>query len=111
MCYASALVEIYNLFDQIDMNFLIVGHTHASIDQYFSVLAGAIKDANFIASPLSMHHLVSTAHSNPTMRPMLNKQLEVVYDMDAFFAPFKNKRIKYYSFPHRFRFVRVPNVM
>ena len=40
--YASALVEL-GYFDAIDTNFLIVGHTHSSIDQYISVLSKAIK--------------------------------------------------------------------
>ena len=49
--YASALVEL-GYFDAIDMNLLIVKHTHSSIDQYFSVLSKAIKSAEFIDSPI-----------------------------------------------------------
>jgi hypothetical protein len=49
--YASALVEL-GYFDAIDTNLLIVGHTHSSIDQYFSVLSKAIKSAEFIGLPL-----------------------------------------------------------
>ena len=36
------------LLDEIYINFLIVGHTHISIDQYFSVLSRAINRAEFI---------------------------------------------------------------
>jgi hypothetical protein len=38
--YCSLLIELY-AFDEIEIAFLIVGHTHASIDQYFSVIAEA----------------------------------------------------------------------
>ena len=43
----SLLVET-GLLDEIYVNFLIVGHTHISIDQYFSVLSRAINRAEFI---------------------------------------------------------------
>ena len=36
------------LLDEIYVNFLIVGHTHISIDQYFSVLSRVINRAEFI---------------------------------------------------------------
>ena len=43
--YASVLIEL-GYFEGIDINFLIVGHTHSSIDQYFSVLSKSIKLLN-----------------------------------------------------------------
>ena len=44
------------------INFLIVGHTHSSIDQYFSVLSKAIDSAEWIGSPISLQALCSQAH-------------------------------------------------
>jgi hypothetical protein len=38
---------------------LIVGHTHASIDQYFSVLAREIYKSNFIGSPIFLEALLA----------------------------------------------------
>ena len=35
-----------------------MGHTHASIDQYFSVLSREILRTNFIGSPLSLESLL-----------------------------------------------------
>jgi hypothetical protein len=72
--YASALVEL-GYFDAIDMNFLIVGHTHSSIDQYFSVLSKAIKSAEFIGSPISLQALCSQAHKDRA-RPSVNRMLQ-----------------------------------
>ena len=46
--YLSMLVEL-KVFDEILVNFLIVGHTHTSIDQYFSVLSSRkIFESSFI---------------------------------------------------------------
>ena len=42
-----------DIFDAVDIFFLIVGHTHASMDQYFSVLARQNFNCEFIGSPLS----------------------------------------------------------
>jgi hypothetical protein len=39
--FVASLLE-QDLFDEIDMNFLIVGHTHTTVDQYFGVLSKGI---------------------------------------------------------------------
>jgi len=44
------------------INFLVVGHTHCPLDQYFSVLSKAILKAIFIASPEALMELFDTAH-------------------------------------------------
>ena len=40
------------------MHFLIVGHTHSVIDQYFSVISTKIFMAEFIATPHALHALI-----------------------------------------------------
>jgi hypothetical protein len=40
------------------MHFLIVGHTHNVIDQYFSVISKKIFKAEFIATPYALHALI-----------------------------------------------------
>jgi hypothetical protein len=52
--YLSLLVEEEH-FDLIHVNFLIVGHTHSSIDQFFSVLSGHIKNQPFIGTHLMIN--------------------------------------------------------
>jgi hypothetical protein len=93
--YFSQLLEEFHL-DEIRVNFLIVGHTHSSIDQYFSVLSKAIKSAAFIASPLALSELLRNAHSlsgQTSKRPYLVRPLVVYYDMKQFYAPYQNKKL------------------
>jgi hypothetical protein len=81
------------IFDKIEVNFLIVGHTHSTIDQYFSVLSNAIKQSNFIASPISLANLFMTTHSDIKKRPEFVKQILVYYDYKAFFKKYLNDKI------------------
>jgi len=104
--YLSLLIEAH-LFDTIYVNFLIVGHTHTTIDQYFGVLTEAIKRAYFIGSPLSLHNLLKTAHDDLGQRPSRQKQLTVIHDYKSLFQPYINDKIKYFQFPHNFIFKRV----
>jgi hypothetical protein len=46
------------IFDTVDIFFLIAGHTHDSIDQYFSVMAKQTFSCEFIGSPLSLQALL-----------------------------------------------------
>ncbi len=105
MCYLSLLIEM-KYFDECYMNFLIVGHTHSSIDQYFSVLGHAIDECEFICTPLAFQSLVQFAHNGDAIkeRPIVNKQIRVYYDMTAYFEPYVNKKIAFYQVPHQFRF-------
>ena len=105
--YASALVEL-GYFDAIDINFLIVGHTHSSIDQYFSVLSKAIKSAEFIGSPISLQALCSQAHKDRA-RPSVNRQIDVYYNVVDALKPYINKKIKFFQVPHCFSFRRRGN--
>jgi hypothetical protein len=81
--YVSLLVE-NDFFDEIQLNFLIVGHTHASIDQYFSVLSNKISKTGFIATPEMLAFLVSTAHNDISQRPLVVRKLCVFYDVAGF---------------------------
>lgn len=80
----------------IEVYFLIVGHTHSSIDQYFSVLSSAIGHSSFIGSPMSLHALFKTAHNKrkAILRPHIVRRLDVYYDYATMFAPYINNHIK-----------------
>lgn len=104
------------------MFFLIVGHTHTSIDQYFSVLSRVIWRSHFLGSPLSLEHLLANELMEKSLsgsswannsevnerklksKPLLVRKLTVVYDMKAALLPLINEKIHYYPIPHQFRF-------
>jgi hypothetical protein len=66
------VIAAYYLSIQVQVNFLIVGHTHCNIDQIFSVLSRAIENSEFVASPIGMIALIGAAHSNEKHRPLFN---------------------------------------
>ena len=101
-CYASLLVEA-GYANEIQLGFLIVGHTHCNLDQNFSVLSKKIDDVSFIGSPLALRELYQSAHKKEEDRPVLNIQLHYVYDWKGHFKDILNKDIKYFQVPHRFR--------
>ena len=104
-CYTSLLVEL-GIFDEVNVNFLVVGHTHCNLDQNFSVLANKIHNAPYIGSPLAMRDLLSIAHKDERERPLYNIHVEVVHDYKVVFEPMVNKSLKFYQVPHRFRIRR-----
>ena len=57
--YLSLLVQS-GAMDEVNLSFLIAGHTHCPLDQYFSVLGKAIHKANFIGVK---RHILFDLHS------------------------------------------------
>jgi len=92
------------------MGFLIVGHTHASIDQYFSCLRKRIKRAIFIASPPALHHLFQYKLSNSAKLksvfrpPLVQIQIYFIRNYKEAFAPYYNKKITNYGIPYGYEF-------
>ena len=101
--YSSLLIELF-AFDEVEIAFLIVGHTHASIDQYFSVIAKAIRKAEFIGTPIALLELIRRCHDSSWQQKAVIREIKVYYDLKTMFKPYRNKRIKYFGIPHIFRF-------
>lgn len=110
--FNSLLVEL-GYFETITVGFLIIGHTHASIDQYFSCLRRLIRNAEFIASPLALRHLFSIQPIQTNSKkkkyrpPILQVQIHFVHDYVTFFEPYQNKDIVGYGVPYQFRIFKV----
>lgn len=102
--YLSLLIEGF-FFDSVEVNFLIVGHTHASIDQYFSVIAKAIYTSHFIGSPLALMELIRRCNNQlfGPHQPSVVRDIGVYYDIKKALGPYLNAKIKYYSLPLNFR--------
>ena len=111
--FNALLVEL-GYFEKITVGFLIVGHTHASIDQYFSCLRKLIRRASFIASPLALKHLFSLdknvsesakSRLRSQYRPPLRQvQITFIRDYTAALAPYKSKLIKHFGIPYQWQF-------
>ena len=115
-----------DIFDVIDVHFLVVGHTHASIDQYFSVLAKQICRCDFIGSPLALEALLGRERAyNLTgkswkqeeenakprkAKPLVIRKLSVIFDLKSLLRKMIDLSIKYYSIPHRFQFKKYNGV-
>ena len=95
--YLSLLVQ-NGYFDEIQVNFLIVGHTHTTIDQYFSVITYQMR-GKIITSPLSLQHLFNSCQD-----PLINRQLTAFYDYRTWLSPVINKDLHHYGLPHVFVF-------
>jgi hypothetical protein len=119
-----------NIFDTVDIFFLIVGHTHASIDQYFSVLARQIFSCDFIGSPLSLHALLGRdrdynlsgdawkrnkdkdGNTKPRKaKPLVLRKLSVIFNLKKALSKIIDMSIKYYSIPHRFQITKYLGVV
>jgi hypothetical protein len=124
--WLSHLVE-QGLMDEFEVSFLVVGHTHCSIDQYFSTISGYIrKKADFIPTPDAMRYLLTVCHHDECRRPdprfvrslkVMNNEtifavviinnalfhLKVIYDYKTWLGPVLSSDIKYLSVPHRFK--------
>ena len=90
------------LCESIEICFLIVGHTHASIDQYFSIISRAIRKAKFIGSVEALLELIKIAHLKSWKQPAIVREIKVYYNIIEAFSPYVNSDIHYYSVPHNF---------
>ena len=105
-CYLSHIIEL-GLMDEIHLLFLIVGHTHNPLDQWFSVLGGAIYDAEFFGSRMALHNLYTSAHHNEQAQAShVNIQLTVIHDYVKLYDPWINDDIHYYGIPQRYKIWR-----
>lgn len=97
ICYLTMLVEL-NEFTTISVNFLIVGHTHCIIDQWFSVVSRIINSQNFIGTPWAMKNLLSLKDDLKKYRnPKIQKFITHVYDFGSAIKPYMNKNIHFYQ--------------
>ena len=104
-CFLSNLIEDC-YFSEIEMFFLVVGHTHNILDQWFSVLSKAIRNAHFIASVIALHELYKFAHNDDAahLRPKEVHQLQLYHDWRRYYNPVRNTKIKNFRIPLRFKF-------
>ena len=108
-CFLSHIIEDC-YFDVIEMFFFVVGHTHNILDQWFGVLARAIRKANFIGTVLALHAIYKTAHADKVehLRPKEVHQIEIYHDFRKYYSPLINEEIHHFNIPLRWRLQRDP---
>lgn len=97
ICYLSMLVEL-DEFKIIYVNFLIVGHTHCVIDQWFSVVSRIIYSQQFIGTPMAMMKLLSLQNGLKKYQPpIIQKFITHVHDFVSAIEPYVNKKLHFYQ--------------
>ena len=96
--YLSLLNEM-GIFTKIKVSFLIVGHTHCLIDQWFSSITKIISKAQFLGTPYAVEALLGSDPGPQSTFSVPKKQVHVhaIYDVAAALMPYINKDIKYYQ--------------
>jgi len=74
--YLSKLIESEEL-EVAEICFLVVGHTHCSVDRFFSTISNAVTAAQFIPTPMALRALLATFDRNESKRPKIVRMLEV----------------------------------
>ena len=99
--YLSLLVQ-QNFVDVFEINFLIVGHTHGHIDQFFSTVSTKLHRAKVILSSLAWRNLLNNC-INTENKPLVNRKISLYYDYKKWLHPIINQKIKYFQIPHVFQ--------
>jgi len=103
--YFALLIEL-DFFEILDMNTLVVGHTHNFLDQILGAWATIVNAQNFVATPTAMEALLQQIHEGTEgfMRPSVIRKIDVIYDLQSHLERLRNKHLTYVFLPHVYRF-------
>lgn len=100
--FLSLLVEI-GIFDKIKLSFLMVGHTHNDVDQFFSLLLRLSVDKGLEIMTLDDMH---TFFRSLLKGKALVEHIDEILDYKSWLIPLKASSIQNISRPRQFRFKR-----
>lgn len=102
--YLAHLVK-ENIFWKIKVGFLMVGHTHEDIDQFFSVIAKHLKKMHIICpDQTSMFIEIPNAFDNEKDKPLVRTFAATeMLDYVKFYDEFIDPEISYHQEPHQYR--------
>ena len=98
------------IFDEIHVGFLMVGHTHEDIDQYFSIISSWLRKTEIICPDhISLKKEIESAFAqskkNKTQVPVIvDVNACQLFNYDLYYKQHINPSLCYYSKPHQFRF-------
>ena len=95
--YLSLLIEI-GVFSTINVSFLIVGHTHCIIDQWFSSVTKILGGVVFVGTPYAIEELLKMDRPKSKFaRPQKQHHVHAIYDVVKALRPYINSEIKWYQ--------------
>lgn len=95
------------VFEQVQVGFLMVGHTHEDIDQFFSVISSWLKKWETICADIEqLKQEIENAFLSKKRSPPEIFQLSAVaiHNYDNFYLPHINKKLAYHTVPHQYKF-------
>ncbi|KAL9953863.1 hypothetical protein ACROYT_G041336 [Oculina patagonica] len=97
--FCSLLVE-KGIFKEVRLSFLMVGHTHEDVDQFFSRISRRLHKKDSMTLPA----LVRNIHKAHTPAPDVHV-LKYVFDIKAWLEPYLNS-VKRHVYPHAYKFFK-----
>lgn len=96
--YLSVLIEL-GIFVTFKVSFLIVGHTHCIIDQWFSSLTKLLFAPYCVLTPYAIEELLNLPRDEKSKfsRPQKQHHVHAVYDFKSAIEPYINKDIKWFQ--------------
>jgi hypothetical protein len=102
--FLTHLVRL-SMFRKIKVGFLMVGHTHEDIDQFFSVIAAHLKMPHVICPDIPTFIAeVKNAFSNEKAQPTVIQLAALsIFDYKAIYKDYLDPQLAYHQEPHQFR--------
>nr|XP_006821263.1 PREDICTED: uncharacterized protein LOC102800784 [Saccoglossus kowalevskii] len=97
------MVEI-DIFEEIYVSFLPVGHTHENVDQMFSKISARLQHNNTYTLN-DLEDIVTASYTPPIKPRSLSKQ--PLFNIKEWLLPHMSGRMQGHSKPHNFRFHKV----
>ena len=98
------------VFAEVHIGFLMVGHTYEDIDQFFSMIATHLRKFQTICPDFESleQETAKSFHQSPKNRsqvPRIQKMHAVeIFNYDSYYLPHINDKLAYHSIPHQFKF-------
>lgn len=106
MAWASLCVEFCYL-DEIEVCYLVTGHTHCYVDQTLGSYSTVRDHQTFISSASALEYLLKNHKGDGYSPPVVFKKIQMLWNLWAL-EPYLNGKIKYYQVPHILKFKRLP---
>ena len=105
------------VFAEAYIGFLMVGHTHEDIDQFFSIISAHLRKLeticpDFQSLETEIANSFLQSKKNKSQLPNIRRLCAVeIFDYDRYYLPHINAMLAHHSIPHQFRFQKIGTVV